>query len=206
MTTKNYEPSKKEVLTELMKDTNQFIKPKLKNIGEFIKYYVPSYVVGLVITYAVPTTVRALNRLDEKCAGTPDPFSNAEGLGIMIGFISGYGTAWYTSNLLFNWLSDSPNFFGLLVPISITQTTSSIYEAGRKGFEAIEKKYREKKRELIKNKTNHSEISDVIVVEPNNKLEIAPPQEVNPEDEKARDLIVKSALKLEELAKELKQN
>ena len=87
MTTKNYEPSKKEVLTELMKDTNQFIKPKLKNIGEFIKYYVPSYVVGLVITYAVPTTVRALNRLDEKCAGTPDPFSNAEGLGIMIGFI-----------------------------------------------------------------------------------------------------------------------
>ncbi len=57
-----------------------------------------------------------------------------------------------------------------------------------------------------KNKMSEQNIENQIIAEPNNKLEIAPPQEVNPEDEKARGLIVKSALKLEELAKELKQS
>lgn len=153
----------------------------------FIEYFPKT----LIAPFSVPTLMRKLNdRLEREQKNLTSDFGdNPEDAGRYIGGMAAVVPLIPNYHLysIIRHLDDNDMF---LYTFIATNVTSGLYEW-----------YRHTKNKMVA----EQKVENQIIVEPNNKLEIAPPQEVNPEDKRLKDLGIKASLKLEELAKELRQ-
>ena len=161
MTGNEYKVSRKEVSSELLKDSMYFS-------SHFLKFFSYAFPMGVSQVCAAPTTLRLvadgnngnepriwyhIEHLIDKIfpPNKYDEYGNVAAIGMVAGLFGGMGTAIYGTGLLHNGLFGSKDILeGAIKTILTTQGISLSYEISRVTYRSLKRKYEKTERKLGK--------------------------------------------------------